>query len=622
LPKNASEKAESKGACARPSLDPQIFCRNSAGGGDMLLNMSDPDLDLLRQFTRDHAQDAFTALVKRHVNLVYSAALRQVRSPQLAEEIVQSVFADLARVATTPSSPLAGRDVSSRDSLTPWLYAVTRRTAVDVIRKESRRQLREQIAVEMNHMNATNDDWTQIEPLLDDAMAALDETDRSAILLRFFENKSLREVGEALGASEDAAQKRVSRAVERLREFFSKRNVTIGASGLVVLISTNAVQSAPIGLALTISNASLAAAKTTLTFMEIATATKLKLAFSAIVVAGAVTAFVFQQKNQVKLLGENKSLKLQIAQVQTDNESLSNHIAEIGDAKQLSETQFNELLKLRGETGVFRRQLDELAEKNRALENAKVSMLGSNTNSPVPQVHIKARFLTMPKDIFAGSSLGSWASNKGVSGILTSANFRNVLRQLESLNGVEVLAEPEVTTTSGRQTQMRATQIITVVNGFALQETNNAQALIPHTEPVETGPILDVMPRVLSDGYTIELPVIASVTDFLGYTPSTKTTPAYTAAGQEIDVPTVSPQFQIQAQTNSVNLLDDQTVVLALDAGQVPADATFLELDGSKSKYQDKKTLVFITATLLDPAGNRVHPDAVYTNIPPQGADQ
>jgi RNA polymerase sigma factor (sigma-70 family) len=192
------------------------------------------DLDLLREFARGNSQDAFSEIVRRHLNLVYSAALRQVRSPQLAEEVAQSVFADLARVAATPSSP---------QTLTPWLYAVTRRTAIDAIRKESRRQLREQTAMEMNNMNATANDWTQIEPLLDDAMAALDETDRSAILLRYFENKNLREVGEALGASEDAAQKRVSRAVERLREYFSKSNVTIGAGGLAVLISANAVQS-------------------------------------------------------------------------------------------------------------------------------------------------------------------------------------------------------------------------------------------------------------------------------------------------------------------------------------------------------------------------------------------
>jgi RNA polymerase sigma factor (sigma-70 family) len=231
-----------------------LFCRILPVGADILLKMTS-DLDLLGQFAREKSQDAFTTLVNRHVNLVYSAALRQVRSPQLAQEIAQSVFADLARNA----GKLSGAGLQSARSVTPWLYAVTRRTAIDMIRKESRRQLREQIAVEMNDMNATSADWTQIEPLLEDAMAALDETDRSAVLLRYFENKSLREVGEALGTNEDAAQKRVSRAVERLREFFSKRNITMGASGLTILISANAVQSAPIGLAATISATALLA---------------------------------------------------------------------------------------------------------------------------------------------------------------------------------------------------------------------------------------------------------------------------------------------------------------------------------------------------------------------------
>jgi RNA polymerase sigma factor (sigma-70 family) len=202
------------------------------------------DLDLLQQFARENSPDAFREIVRRHVDLVYSAALRQVRSPQLAEEIAQSVFADLASQA---------RKLKPDTVLTAWLYAVTRRTAIDAVRKESRRQLREQIAVEMNHMNATADDWTQIAPLLDDAMAALDETDRVAVLLRYFENKSLRDVGASLNISDDAAQKRVSRAVERLREFFSKQRLTIGATGLVAVISANAVQSAPIELSTTIS---------------------------------------------------------------------------------------------------------------------------------------------------------------------------------------------------------------------------------------------------------------------------------------------------------------------------------------------------------------------------------
>jgi RNA polymerase sigma factor (sigma-70 family) len=575
------------------------------------------DLDLLRRFARENSQDAFTEIVRRQVNLVYSAALRQVRSPQLAEEISQSVFADLARDA--------GK-LKSDTILTAWLYAVTRRTAVDVIRKESRRQLREQIAMEMNNMNATANEWTQIEPLLDDAMAALDETDRSAILLRYFENKNLREVGESLKISDDAAQKRVSRAVERLREFFSKQKITVGAGGLAVLISANAVQSAPVGLALTIANASLAAAGTTLTFMKIATATKLKLALGVIVVAGALTAFVVQQQNQTKLRGENESLQQQIAQLQTNDENFSNQLASVGDAKKLPDEQFNELLKLRGEVGVLRWQLDELAKKNRALQNVNTAMLGSNTNPPAPQIHIKARFLTGPKDVLAG--FGMDGSTRFI-GVLTSANASNALSQLQSRNGVEILGEPEVVTTGGRQIQMRATQVVNVITNFTLQESNNMSSIVPQTETVETGPVLDVMPRILSDGYTIELPVIASLTVFWGYAqPTNATTPAYTAAGQEVDVPTVSPQFYVQQATNSVNLLDGQTLVLALSGDQVPADVTsedgtVLESDGSKSKYSDKQTVVFVTADIVDRAGNLVHADGrSYTNIPPQPSGQ
>ena len=204
------------------------------------------DLDLLRQFARENSQDAFGEIVRRHLDLVYSAALRQVRSPQLAEDVAQAVFAVLARDA---------HKLRPDTILTAWLYAVARRTAIDTIRKESRRQLREQTALEMNAMNATAEDWAHIAPLLDDAMAALEETDRAAILLRFFENKSLREVGESLKISDDAAQKRVSRAVERLRECLSKEHVAMGAAAVTVLISANAVKAAPTGLAATISAA-------------------------------------------------------------------------------------------------------------------------------------------------------------------------------------------------------------------------------------------------------------------------------------------------------------------------------------------------------------------------------
>src|SRR5882757_8196320 len=170
----------------------------------MFVTMSDTDLQLLARYTRNQAEDAFAEIVRRHLDLVHSAALRQVCSPQLAEEVAQSVFTDLARNA---------RRLAPDTILTAWLYQVTRREAIDVARREARRQLREQIATEMNAMNATDADWTHIAPLLDEAMHALDDTDRAAVLLRYFENKSLREVGATLGTSDDAAQKRSNACV-------------------------------------------------------------------------------------------------------------------------------------------------------------------------------------------------------------------------------------------------------------------------------------------------------------------------------------------------------------------------------------------------------------------------
>jgi RNA polymerase sigma factor (sigma-70 family) len=339
------------------------------------------DLDLLGQYARGKSQDAFTALVNRHVNLVHSAALRQVRSSQLAEEVAQSVFADLARNA--------GK-LKPDTILTTWLYQVTRRTAIDAIRKESRRQLREQIAMEMNDMNATANDWTQIEPLLDDAMAALDETDRSAILLRYFENKNLREVGESLKISDDAAQKRVGRAVDRLREFFSKRNVTIGTSGLAVLISANAVESAPIGLAATISAAAVLAgtAVHTSTIIAatktIAMSTLQKTIIGAAFAAAVGTGFFegrqnSQLQNKIQTLQQQQvPLTKQIQQLQLELNDMTNQSAGLlaENARLKSHSNENELLKLRGEVGVLHAQLANVADSKTQSDQSPLSSAG------------------------------------------------------------------------------------------------------------------------------------------------------------------------------------------------------------------------------------------------------
>ena len=137
----------------------------------MLMRMSANDHQLLELFAREGSQDAFTEVVRRYLNLVYSAALRQVRSPELAEEVAQTAFTQLARQAAR---------LAPDTILSAWLYQVTRHAAIDVVRSEARRQAREQIAIEMSELNDTNTRWTQIEPLLDEAMQSLDETDESA----------------------------------------------------------------------------------------------------------------------------------------------------------------------------------------------------------------------------------------------------------------------------------------------------------------------------------------------------------------------------------------------------------------------------------------------------------
>jgi hypothetical protein len=218
--------------------------------------------------------------------------------------------------------------------------------------------------------SAPDVDWENLRPMLDDAMHELKETDREAILLRYFENQPFIQVGAKLGLNENAARMRIERALEKLRHIFTKRGVTT-ATALASVISANAIQIAPVNLAVTLTTASIATAGTgTFTLLKIMTATKFKFAISALVVAGATTAFVIQNQAQEKLRAKNESLTQQIARLQTDNENFSNQLANVVDSKKLSDDQFNELLKLRGEVGVLRRQVGEigkLREENQQL---------------------------------------------------------------------------------------------------------------------------------------------------------------------------------------------------------------------------------------------------------------
>jgi len=217
------------------------------------------DQQLLRDYAERDSEAAFTELVQRRIDLVYSAAFRMTGSAHSAQDVTQAVFVTLAHNA--------GR-LTRHPVLSGWLHTTARNVAAKHVRATLRRQQHEQEAAAMNELLSTAPDASldAIVPHLDAAIGELSESDRDAVLLRYFEGKSASEMATILGVSDEAAQKRVIRAVDRSREFFTKRGVTVGTSGLVLVISANAVQAAPAGLASTISAAALAgtAATTTL----------------------------------------------------------------------------------------------------------------------------------------------------------------------------------------------------------------------------------------------------------------------------------------------------------------------------------------------------------------------
>ncbi len=195
------------------------------------------DGQLLRQYARQGSQAAFSQIVARHLNLVYSVCLREVRDAALAEDVTQVVFLLLARKA-----PALGPDTR----LTGWLFHTARFACKNALRREARRRIQEQGAGErMLESHDENALWDSIGPGLNDALASLGAKDREAVLLRFADGLSFPELGTALGTSEDAARMRLNRAVERLRRFFAKEGVTLSGAALIGLLADRAVQAAP-----------------------------------------------------------------------------------------------------------------------------------------------------------------------------------------------------------------------------------------------------------------------------------------------------------------------------------------------------------------------------------------
>lgn len=329
------------------------------------------DAALLRRYVREGREDAFAELVRRYLDLTWAAARRITGDPDLARDVAQTVFADLARKARylPPGTVLPG-----------WLHRAAGLAARKVIRGNRRRTERERQA--MNDPSLQNDSAagsTEVErllPQLDEALTALGDTDRHAVVLRFLAGKGLAEVGRALGVNEDAARKRVTRAVEKLRIWFERRGAAVSSGALVAALGAAGAQVAPAGLAATLVTASLAGVGT-IGFLETLALMKTKLALSALAVAVVATPLTWQQISLHRLHDENRALQAQVnaADPAVSEAELAKRAAEAAELERLR-AEHLELLRLRGEVARLRAEAARVAQLEQELARLRAAQAG------------------------------------------------------------------------------------------------------------------------------------------------------------------------------------------------------------------------------------------------------
>jgi RNA polymerase sigma factor (sigma-70 family) len=298
------------------------------------------------------------------VDLVHSAALRLMNGDlHAAQDVTQQVFTEVARQA---------KRLARHPALVGWLYTTTRQMALRMNRTDQRRQAREQEANMMNqllHDDTPPVDWNRLRAVIEDAMHELDDRDRHAVLLRYFQNKTLNEVGAELNLTENAARMRVDRALDKLCGKLARHGITTTAAALAAVVAANAVQAAPAGLAATISAAAIAGGAIHTSTVIVATKTIAMTIMQKTIVAAALAAAVgtgiyavrqgAQLRGQIRTLEEQQSpMTAQIQQLQQERGQAAGQLAALQaeNARLKSGSNTTELLKLRGQVGALRQR--------------------------------------------------------------------------------------------------------------------------------------------------------------------------------------------------------------------------------------------------------------------------
>jgi len=336
------------------------------------------DSELLRRYTEEGSQEAFATLVERYVGMLYGTACRQLGSSQRADDVVQTVFIDLAHKA---------KSLSHRPVVAGWLYTATHYAASKVQREEQRRQQREWEAQRMHESpdhETADQSWDKLKPVLDEALATLNGNDREAILLRFFQSMTFSAVGESLQISEEAARKRVDRTVEKLRHGLSKKGFASTSAALALVLSQQTATAAPLGLAakITIAAASglfgTAGASTpaALKFFAFMSTSKSIVAVSAIALL-ATGAAVYESKQLNSINAEMAARNQDRAALRTELKTSSNHLTELEREKKTTQTQIASLQ-------------NELEILKKAAATSRSANRGKNSKEEAPAANARA----------------------------------------------------------------------------------------------------------------------------------------------------------------------------------------------------------------------------------------
>jgi RNA polymerase sigma factor (sigma-70 family) len=390
---------------------------------------------LLADYATHGSETAFRELVSRYLDLVFSTALRSVGGDEHREQdVAQTVFLDLARQAPK---------LSDDSMLGGWLHRDTCFVAAKLIRGERRRQIRERQAAEMNALNRADTSLAQIAPVLDEAINELADEDRKAILLRFYERMDLRSVGEALGGSENAAQKRLSRALEKLELLLKRRGITSTATALSGVLSANAVQTAPIGLASCISTAALAggglSASTAIAATKMIAMTTFQKAAVTVTIAVLASIGLHEAHQSSRLheavralLQQQASLAEQIQRLQRERDAATNRLASLTEDNIRLGRDMRELLKLRSEVSRLRNQSHDLAQAGPAsTESDEIDVLAkqhARKAQLLKQLLAKMPEKSIPELQYIGPQ--DWMNRASPADLETDAGIAKVLSEL------------------------------------------------------------------------------------------------------------------------------------------------------------------------------------------------